>query len=162
MSALRLLMSRTAPFAKKILLQSKHLASGLRNPRKSRDDSEERERLVDWESLSERAMHHQSLPPQPKAMGYPTSDPDDVALLQRYAQIVREFLSSLPFPYLLLRPEDVELKGNRPVAAGGTADIFKVKHNGRGAVLKAHRYYRLCDITQVVAVRRDHRQQVHS
>lgn len=146
------------PPAKKIRLQSKSLVSGFRITQEPQEDSEERERLVD---LIEPTVRHQSLPPQLKVMSSPTSDLDGVTLLQRYVQMAREFLSFLPSPCLLLSPEDIELMGKQPVAAGGSADILKGKHDGRKVVLKAYRCYRFCDITQVV-VRRDRLRQVHS
>lgn len=120
------------------------------------DDDEERENLVGGESLA------QQISPQPEVTSSPASDPEDTLPLQRYAQVARDSLSSLPFSCILLSPEDIELTGEHPVAAGGFADIWKAKHDGREVVLKTYRCYRLFDITLVAAVRLDHLYQVHS
>jgi hypothetical protein len=148
--------SRTPPFTKKVLLQSKRLFSDLRITRRPRGDGEERERLVVGESLVEQTLNRRSLSPRLGVMSLPTSDLDDATLLQRYAQIARETLSSPPLPCFLLSPKDVELMDEQPVAAGGSADILKARHDGCEVVLKAYRHNRSCDITQVVVVRRDH------
>jgi len=120
--------SGTNTATKKVLLQSKPFISGLHLP---------------------------PLPSQPEVMNSPTSDLDDVTLLRRYAQMAREHLSTLPSSCPLLSPEDVELVGGRPVAAGGFSDIRKAKRDGRNVVLKAYRCYRSFDIAQVFAVRCD-------
>jgi len=149
----------TVPFSREVLLRSKRFGSGLWRPQ---GDSEEMERLINEESIIEQTLHLQPPPPQLKVRSSPTSNLDDVALSQRYAQMAQEFLLSLPSPHLLLSPEDVKITDEQPVAAGGSADILKGKHEGSEVVVKAYRYYRLCDITQIVAVRRDHPQRVHS
>jgi len=154
--------SKTIPFSRKVLLQSKRLVSGICTTQGPQDDSEERERLVYGESFSGKTIRRHSIPPQLKVIHSPISDLDDATLLQQYTRISREFLSSLPFPCRLLSPEGVEITDDQPVAAGGSADILKGKHKGSEVVVKAYRYYRLCDITQIVAVRCDHPQRVHS
>ena len=142
----------TVPFSRKVLLRSKRFASGLWRPQ---DDAEETKRLVDEESIIEQILHRHSPPPQLKVISSPTSDLDDVSLLQQYAQMVQEHLLSILSPRLLLSTEDVEIMDEQPVAAGGSADILKGKHDGREVILKAYRHYRSCDITQVVVVRHD-------
>lgn len=153
---------KTIPFSKKVLLRSKRLAPGLPITQRPQDDSEERERLVYRESLSEKTVHRQSIPPQLKVIYFPVSDLDDETLLQQYTQTAQEFLSSLPFPCRLLSPEEVEIADEKPVAAGGSANILKGKHEGSEVVVKAYRYYRLCDITQIVAVCHDRPRRVHN
>lgn len=145
--------SGTIPFTKKVLLQSKCLASGLRTTRRSQDDGEEKERLIAEEFFAPQSLHRPSPSPQLGVTNPPTSDLDDVILLQHYAQIARELLLTPPFSCSLLSPEDVELMDGQPVAAGGFSDIRKAKNNGRDVVLKEYRCYRLFDIAQVLAVR---------
>ena len=154
--------SKTIPFSRKVLLRSKRLASSLLTTQSPQDDSEERELLVYGKSLGEKTVHSRSTPPQLKAIPSPISDLDDATLLQQYTQAAQEFLSSLPFPSRLLGPEDVEITNRRPVAAGGSSDILRGKHEGSEVVVKAYRYYRLCDITQIIAVCHDRPRRVHS
>ena len=147
--------SEISPFARKVLLQPKHLVSGLRTFR-SQDDGEEKERLIGGDSpLAPQSLHHPSVSPQLEVMGSPTSDLDDVALLQKYAQVAQGFLSTLPLLCPWLGPEDIELADEHPVAAGGFADILKAEHNGRSVVFKAYRCYRSSDMTKTVEVRCD-------
>jgi len=146
--------SGTNHFSKKVLLQSKRFASGLRTTRRSQDDEEEGERLISGEAFVPESLNRPSPPPQLRVVNSSTPDLDDVTLLRRYAQMAREFLSTLPSPGCpLLNPKDLELMDEQPVAAGGYSDVRKAKNNGRNVVLKAHRCYRLFDIAQVVAVR---------
>ena len=139
------------------MLRSKCFASW---PWRSQDDSEETEHLVGEKSIIEQTLHRQSPPPQLEVISSPTSDLDDVSILQRCAQMAQEHLLSIPSPRLLLSPEDVEIMDEQPVAAGGSADILKGKYGGREVVLKAYRHYRSCDITRVVVVRHDHPRRV--
>ena len=51
------------------------------------------------------------------------------------------------------RPEEVTLIGERPIDAGGFADIYEATHGGCRVVLKSYRCYALFDVAQVAAVR---------
>ena len=64
--------------------------------------------------------------------------------------------SSLPYACHWLGPEDIEIVGERPMGAGGFADIWEGTHNGRKIVLKSYRCYISFDAAQVVAVRCNH------
>ena len=138
---------------KEIILQAKYLISRPRATRGSEDDEEERQPLVIREHPPPQPFRH--LPPLPQLEfgSSPTSGLDDVALLHRYFLIVKQLLSSLPFPTRLLDAEDLRLEGGLPAAAGGFTDILEATHEGRRVVLKVHRCYSSFDVNQVATVR---------
>ena len=141
------------------ILRSKRLVSGFCAIRWSQEDSEETEPLIFKEHLTPHAQsfYPMSPPPQLEVKSPSTLDPDDASLTQRYALVAQDLLSSLPFPYRFLSPEDIELIDDRPVAAGGFADIWKATHGGRRVMLKSYRCYRESfDVARVVAVCCDH------
>ena len=140
-------------FTKKALLRFKRLVSGLRTIRRRQDDGEEKERLICDESPVPETIRRQQLPSQIWLISSPTSDLNDVALLQRYAQVARNLRSSLPPSYRWLGPEHVKFICERPVAAGGFADIWEATYNGRKVILKLYRCYVSFDVAQVAAVR---------
>jgi len=59
----------------------------------------------------------------------------------------------MPSTLRWLSPEDVELVGEHPVAAGGFANIWQAIHDGRRVVLKSYRRSMSFDVARVIAVR---------
>ena len=140
--------------AKAALLRFKRVFFLLHDTWRSQDDGEETECLL--VSPVPRSLHpppQPSLLPRLESKSSPIPDADGVTLLERYAQMARELIPSLPPIYPLLSPEDIRLMGGHPVAAGGFADILEATHDGRKVVLKSYRCYILFDVAQVVAVR---------
>jgi len=95
-------------------------------------------------------------PPPPQLVIRSSSAPDDVCPLGRYAQIAQGFMSSLPSTCHRLDPLDVKLTGERPIAAGGFANIWEGTHDSRKIVLKSYRCYVSFDAALAVAVRCDY------
>ena len=145
--------SETTPFAKKVLLRFKRLVSGLRTIRRPQDDGEEREPLIGEKSLVQETFFHQQLPSRIQLISSPTSNLNDVALLQHYAQVAQDLRSSLPSSCRWLRPEVVKLIYEGPIEAGGFANIWEAAYNGRRVALKSYRCYTSFDVAQVAAVR---------
>ncbi|KAF9645687.1 kinase-like protein [Thelephora ganbajun] len=137
-------------FVKEVLLQSKRPISRLHDIHRSQDDGEEREGLVVGASPVPRSLHHPSPLSQLEAESLPISDLDGMALLQRCTQMAQELSSSLLSSCPSLSPEDIELTSERPVSAGGFADIWGAMHDGRKVVLKSYRCYMSFDVAQVV------------
>ena len=81
-----------------------------------------------------------------------TPDSSDATFPQCHEQFTQDLRTSLPSACHWLRPEDVELVGKYPIAAGGVADIWKATYGGRRVVLKSHRRYVTVDDAQVTAV----------
>ena len=76
-----------------------------------------------------------------------------MSLAQRYAQMAQNLRSSLsPTTCHWLDPEDVNLIGEYPIAAGGFANIYGATYDGRKVILKSYRCYELFDAARVVAV----------
>ena len=142
-----------APFAKQVLLRSQRFVSALRTIRRPQGDGEERERLIGEEPSVLETIRRQQLPSRIQLISSPTFDLNDVALLHRYAQVARDLRSSLPPSYRWLGPEHVKFICERPVAAGGFADIWEATYNGRKVMLKLYRCYVSFDVAQVAAVR---------
>lgn len=142
-------------FVKEVLLLPKRLVSCIRPIPQSQDDGEERERLVVGEYPTPQSLRRPSLPPQLEIRSYsPAPDLVDLSLSQRYAQTVRELLSSLPSPCRWLGPGDFKPSGGGPIAAGGFANIWEGIYEGRKVVLKSYRCYRVSfDVSQIIAVR---------
>jgi len=99
--------------------------------------------------------------PQPLQLSHlevgspPTTDLNGVSLppSRRYMQLVRDLRPSLPSACRWLGPEDVDLVGEHPMAAGGSANIWEGTCDGRGVVLKTYRCCASSDATQVVEAR---------
>ena len=140
--------------AKEVLLRLQRLLSRLRTIPLSEDGGEEREYLLagEYPTPNAQPLHHLSPPPQLEIKGFPISDLDDTTLTQQYAAMVQELLSSLPYPYRLLSPEDVKLVSEHPIAAGRFANLLVGTYKGRKVGLKEYRCYVSFDINQVVAV----------
>ena len=142
-----------------VLLRFKRLVSGLRTTQRAQDDGDDREDLVigEYPSPHARSLHRPLPPPQLRVevRTSPTPDLNDVAILQRYALMAQELISSVPSLCCSLGPEDVKLVDEYPVTAGEFADIWEATYGGRKVVLKSYRCYRSFDVTQVVAVRHD-------
>jgi hypothetical protein len=131
-----------------LLLLSEHFISRLRPiPRPERECS------AVGEHPTPQSLRRPSLPPHLEDRGSPAPDLDNPLLSQRYTQMVRELLPSLPFPYRLLGLEDLKLVGEHPIAAGRFANVLEGTHEGRKVVLKSYRCYVLFDVAQVTAVR---------
>lgn len=82
----------------------------------------------------------------------PTPDLDDMVISQPYVEIARSIRPSLPLGYQWLVPDDVEIVGGFPIAAGGFSDIYEAIYDGCKVALKSYRIYTSFDVTQVVAV----------
>jgi hypothetical protein len=146
--------SKTSLFVTKALLLPKRLP----RPRpivRSQDDGEEREHLLagDYSAPDAQPLDCLSLPPQLEIGSFTASDLDDATLMQQYAAMAQEQLSSLPFPCRLLGPKDVELLSEHPIAAGRFANLWVGIYEGRKVGLKEYRCYVSFDVDQVVAVR---------
>jgi len=94
-------------------------------------------------------------PPAPPRLDEISSTPDSnkVSRSQHYAQIARDIRSSLPSTCRWFAPEDVNLVGNRSLAAGEFANIWEAVHDGRKVILKSYRCCVLSGVTQVIEVR---------
>ena len=75
-----------------------------------------------------------------------------LSLSQRYVSIVQVLQPSLPPTCRWLIPEDINLIGKLPIAAGAFANIYQATCDGRKVVLKSYRPYISLDAAQVVAV----------
>jgi len=102
--------------------------------------------------------HYLSASPQFEVESPPTPDLDDrnAPFPQRHGQAAQNLRSSLPSTCRWLGPEDINLVGEHPIAAGGFADIYEATHNGCKVVLKSYRCYESFDIASVVAVPCNH------
>lgn len=112
---------------------------------------------VTGEHSSPQSFYRLSAPPPLEIKSSPTPDSDGMSFPQRYVQVAQDLRSSLPPTCRWLGPEDVDLVGKRPIAAGGFADIYEATHDGRKVVLKSQRCYVAFDVVQTAAVRRNHR-----
>ena len=83
----------------------------------------------------------------------PDLDPNVILLSQGYFQMAQDLQLFLSLSCRCFRPEEVTLIGERPIDAGGFADIYEATHGGCRVVLKSYRCYALFDIAQVAAVR---------
>ena len=92
-------------------------------------------------------------PPQLGVRGSPTTDSNDISLSGRHGQMAQNLRSSLPSTCRWLDPEDVDLIGEHPAGAGGSADIHEAIHGGRRVVVKSYRCCMSFDAIQIVAVR---------
>lgn len=73
---------------------------------------------------------------------------------QRYPQMAHDLRSSMSLATCRwLNPEDVGLVGERPIAAGGFANIYEATYDGRKVVLKSYRCYVSFDVAQIISVR---------
>lgn len=66
--------------------------------------------------------------------------------------MAQDLRPSLPFTCHWLDPNEVNLVDERPIAAGGFANVYEATHDGRKVILKSYRPYVLFDVAQVVAV----------
>ena len=83
----------------------------------------------------------------------PTPDLDGVSSpSRRFTQLAQDLRISLPSTCHWLEPADVDLIGERPMAAGEFSNIWEGTHDGRKVVLKSHCYATLSDVTQVIEV----------
>jgi len=98
-------------------------------------------------------IHRPQPPPQLGARSSPTPDSDDIYLSRHHVQMAQNLRSSLPCTCIWLDPEDVDLIGEHPAGAGGSANVYEGTHGGRRVVLKCHRRCISSDVTRVVAVR---------
>ena len=102
------------------------------------------------------------LPPSLRSPLLPILDLDDATLWQRYAQKAQELLPSIPPHHPSLNPRGIKFTDERPIASGGSADIWPAVYDGRKVVLKSRRRYVLFDVTEVAEVCGDHLQQDRS
>jgi len=79
-----------------------------------------------------------------------------ISLSKHYAQVAQNLRSSMSSTCRWLDPEDIELVGEHPIGAGGSANIWEVIYNGRKVVLKSYRCYVSSNVAQLVAVRSSH------
>ncbi|KAF9645215.1 kinase-like protein [Thelephora ganbajun] len=83
--------------------------------------------------------------------GSPTPGSNDITLSQRYARMAQDSVrSSTSLVCRWLSPGDVKLLDGKPMAAGGSADIWEATHDGRRVVVKSYRYYTTFDPTQTI------------
>jgi len=108
---------------------------------------------ITGEDSSLQPLHRLSVVPQCKIGSSPAPEPDDIPISQRYAQMAQDPRSSLPSACRRLDPEDVDLFGENPIAAGGVANIWEGTHNGHKVALKSYRCCASSDVAQVVEVR---------
>ena len=85
-------------------------------------------------------------------VGSSSPDSSGVSLSQGYTRIAQDLRSSLPPTCRWLNPEDVDLVGEHPIAAGGFANIHEAKYGGHKVALKSYRCYVSFDVAQVVSV----------
>jgi len=111
--------------------------------------------VADEHPLSQ-PLHRLLETPRLKVGRSPTTSLSGVSPSQRYAQMAQDLRSSMSFTCHWLDPEDIKLVGEHPIGAGGFANIWKVSHNGRRAVLKSYRCYVSSDVAQVITVRSNH------
>jgi len=97
--------------------------------------------------------HHP--PPPPQLVAGSSLALEDVSLSEDYTQMAQGLSSFLPSACHWLDPRDVKLVGERPMAAGGFANIWEGTHGNRDVILKSYRCYVSFDVAQVVAVRRN-------
>jgi len=106
--------------------------------------------------------HYLSRSSQLEVESSPTPDLDDAPSPKSHGQAAQGIRSSLPSTRRWLGPEDINLVGEHPIAAGGFADIYEATHNGCKVVLKSYRCYESFDIARVIAVPCNHSlHQVH-
>lgn len=154
--------SVTTLLTKKVVLQSKLLASGLRSTRRSQDDSEERERLIVVECpAASQSFHHPPSLSQLEARTLAALSLKDAHLLQHYAQIAQDLRPILPSACRWLDPVDVHLVAKFPAAAGGFADVYEATYDSHRVVLKSYRCYILSNGAQAAVRCRYHMCQVH-
>jgi len=99
-------------------------------------------------------LRHLAALSRPEVECSPTPDLNDKSLVQRYGQLVQDLRSSLPST--CRGPEDINLIGKHPIAAGGFADIYEATLDGRKVVLKSYRCYESFDVARVVTVPCNH------
>ena len=145
---------------KKALFQPKRLSPGLHvaySSYSSQSDGEEREPLVaDGSNRLPSLRPLSSLSSKTEVRCPPRSDLDGETLSKKHARIAQEILPPLLSHYPLLNPHDAQLNCERPVAAGGFADIWEATYAGRKVVLKSYRCYMSFDVAQIATVRCDH------
>lgn len=112
---------------------------------------------IDGGHSSPQLPHYLPTPSRPGVKSSLTPDLDEASLPQRYGQLAQGLRSSLPSTCRWLGPEDINLVGGHPIAAGGFADIYEATHDGLKVVLKSYRCYELFDVAQIVAVCCSHR-----
>ena len=101
-------------------------------------------------------LHLLPAPSPLEVRSQPAPESDGVPPCQHYARIVQDLRSCLPSTCHWLGPEDVNIASERPMAAGGFADIYEATYGGRQVVLKVYRCYVSFDVAQVAAVRCNH------
>jgi hypothetical protein len=111
---------------------------------------------VTEEPPSSQPLHHPPTLPQTEAAASPVPELDHVSLPRHFVEMVQILRSSVPSAIPWFGSEDVELSGNHPIAAGGSADIWEVIYCGRKAVLKSYRCYLTAGATQVAEVQCNH------
>jgi len=108
---------------------------------------------VAWGNSSSQRSHHPSALPSLDDGISSTPDSNEMSHSQCYAQIARGLQTSLPSTCRWLAPEDVNLLGEQPIAAGGCTDIWGATHDGRKVVVKSYCCSTSSNVAQVVEVR---------
>ena len=73
-------------------------------------------------------------------------------LSQRRTKMAQGLGSLLPSTCRWLGPENVDLVGEHPIAAGEFTNIYEATHDSRKFILKSYRPYVSFDVAQVVTV----------
>jgi hypothetical protein len=102
--------------------------------------------------LYPQAIHRLQRQPQPEVAGSHTLDLDIMTLSQHYAEMAQTLRPFMPLTCCWLSPEDVKPIGNHPIAAGGYANVWEARYDGRRVVLKSYRCYVTFDVTRVTRV----------
>lgn len=97
-------------------------------------------------------LSHPSEPSRSEVRLPPTPHSSHAHLSQSHEQIVRDLRTSLPSVCPRLGPEEVQLVGKYPMAAGGSADIWEATCGGRKVVLKSYRRHVTVDVVEVITV----------
>lgn len=97
----------------------------------------------------------------PPGIGSSPTPAPDMSHSQRYVRIAQGLRLSLPSACRWLTPEDVDLVGGHPIAAGGDANIWEGMHDGRKVMLKSYCCCVSADVTHVVEVRRNYTHTEH-
>jgi len=108
------------------------------------------------ESPLPQPLHRLPIPPRFDVGHSPAPDSNERSPSQCYAQMAQDLRPSLQSACPWFSPEDVELIGNHPIAAGGFSDIWEGMYAGRKVVLKSYRCYMSFNVTQVIAVHHNH------
>ena len=135
------------------LLQSIYLVSRLRKTlRRAHEVDEEERHLIDEEQEIPQSPSHPFPLPYLEDGGPLALGLDDAPHRQPNAWMAQEPQSPLQPTYNWLDPADMRITSERPVAAGGFADVWEGVFNGHKVIVKSYRCYISFDRAQVISV----------